>query len=90
MTKETFDNVFDAISDTPEEALNLKLRAALMHQLSNIIAENEWTQTEAAHHLGVTQPRISDLLRGKLSLFSLDMLVNMVAATGRKVTLEVA
>ena len=85
-----YKSAFDAIADTPEEALNLKLRAVLMRQLSGIIAENEWTQAEAAKQLGVTQPRISDLLRGKIDLFSLDMLVNMIAATGRDVTLKVA
>lgn len=51
--------------------------------------ENGWTQSEAAQRLGVTQPRVSDLLRGKLSKFSLDTLVNMLAALGEEVEIKV-
>lgn len=90
MKKQTFDDAFDAIADTPEEALNLKIRADLMRSLVDIIKSNGWTQGEAAEHLGVTQPRISDLQRGKITLFSLDALVNMIAATGNSVELKVA
>ncbi|MCG8050899.1 MAG: XRE family transcriptional regulator [Candidatus Thiodiazotropha endolucinida] len=89
MTKR-FDSVFDAISNTEQEALSLKLRASLMRELDEIIANEHWTQKQAAKQLGVTQPRISDLRRGKLSLFSLDTLVNMIAAAGRDVSLRVA
>ncbi|MEW8406747.1 MAG: XRE family transcriptional regulator [Candidatus Thiodiazotropha taylori] len=89
MTKR-FDSVFDAISNTEQEALSLKLRASLMRELDEIIAKEHWTQKQAAKQLGVTQPRISDLRRGKLSLFSLDTLVNMIAAAGRDVSVRVA
>ncbi|MES9831873.1 MAG: XRE family transcriptional regulator [Candidatus Thiodiazotropha sp. LLP2] len=89
MTKR-YKSVFDAIADTPEEALNMKLRTVLMREIVDIIESNHWTQKEAAKHLGVTQPRISDLQRGKLSLFSLDTLVNMVAATGGSIDMKVA
>ena len=80
-----FENVWDAIADTPEEAANLTLRSDLMDKIEGIIKENGWTQAEAAKHCGVTQPRINDLLRGRISRFSLDALVNIAAALGRKV-----
>lgn len=80
-----FANVWDAIADTPEEAANLTLRSDLMDKIEGIIKENGWTQAEAAKHCGVTQPRINDLLRGRISRFSLDALVNIAAALGRKV-----
>lgn len=87
---QVFDSVFDAIADTREEAMNLKLRAGLITQVINEIKVQGWTQRQAAERLGVTQPRISDLYQGKLSKFSLDALVNMLAAMGKKVELRVA
>ena len=80
-----FANVWDAIADTPEEAANLTLRSDLMMNIETIVKENGWTQAEAAKRCGVTQPRINDLLRGKIARFSLDALVNIAAALGRKV-----
>jgi predicted XRE-type DNA-binding protein len=82
---ETFASVWDAIADTPEEAANLRLRSELMDKITAILAEQGWTQAEAAAHCGVTQPRINDLLRGRISRFSLDALVNIAAALGRRV-----
>ena len=67
-------------ADTPEEAANLRVRAELMDKITAIIEERGWTQTEAAGHCGVTQPRINDLLRGRISRFSLDALVNIASA----------
>ena len=89
---ETYENVWDAIADTPGEAANLKARAELMHQIEAIVRANGWTQAEAAKRCGVTQPRISDLLRGRIARFSLDALVNIAAALGQnvRVTLEAA
>ncbi len=89
MSNETFDSVWDAIEDTPAEAQNMKLRSALMMALEAHIRAQGWTQAEAARQLQVTQPRVSDLLRGKINLFSLDTLVNMVAAVGMHVELHV-
>ncbi len=89
MTKK-YDSVFDAISDTPEEALSMKLRASLIHEIRAKVDAAGWTQKDAANHLGITQPRVSDLLSGKLSKFSLDALVNMLAALGSDVELRVA
>jgi predicted XRE-type DNA-binding protein len=85
---ETFDSVWDAIADTPAEAANLRLRSELMEQIGIIITERGWTQREAAEHGGVTQPRINDLLRGRISRFSLDALVNIAAALGLRVHLS--
>ena len=91
MTKpknESYANVWDALADTPEEAANLRARAELMQQIAAIVEENEWTQVEAAKNCGVTQPRINDLLRGRVSRFSLDALVNIATAIGRRVHVE--
>lgn len=80
-----FANVWDAIAETPEEAANLTLRSELMDEIEAIVKKNGWTQKEAAKRCGVTQPRINDLLRGRISRFSIDALVNIAAALGRKV-----
>lgn len=82
---EHFDDVWDAIAESPEEAANLKVRSDLMDQIDRIIKKNGWTQSEAAKRCGVSQPRINDLLRGRISRFSLDALVNIAAALGKKV-----
>jgi predicted XRE-type DNA-binding protein len=89
MTKR-YQSVFDAIADTPEEALNMKLRADLLREIRAKVEAAGWTQAETARHLGITQPRVSDLLNGKLSKFSLDALVNMLAVLGVSVELRVA
>ena len=80
-----FANVWDATAETPEEAANLTLRSDLMDEIEAIIKAGGWTQKEAAKRCGVSQPRINDLLRGRISRFSLDALVNIAAALGRKV-----
>jgi predicted XRE-type DNA-binding protein len=85
---ETYTTVWDAIADTPEEAANLRTRADLMRKIAAIIRENGWSQAEAARRCRVTQPRISDLLRGRISRFSLDALVNIATALGRRVHVE--
>lgn len=84
-----FANVWDAIADTPEEAANLTLRSELMDEIESIIKEGGWTQAEAAKRCGVTQPRINDLLRGRIARFSIDALVNIASALGRKVMLRI-
>ncbi|SMH37488.1 helix-turn-helix domain-containing protein [Mesorhizobium australicum] len=89
MSKDTFDSVWDALEETPAEAENMKLRSTLMMALEQHIRAKDWTQAEAARRLGVTQPRVSDLLRGKINLFALDSLVNMVAAAGLHVEVQV-
>ena len=89
MKEETFANVWDAIEDDPAVAENLKLRSSLMIELERHIKREGWTQAQAAKALGVTQPRISNLLRGKIGAFSLDLLVKMANTAGLRVTLRV-
>jgi len=89
MTMQTFSSVWDAIEDTPQQAENMKLRSSLMQALSEHIREAGLNQGQAARLLGVTQPRISDLMRGKINLFGLDALVNMTVAAGLHVHLQV-
>jgi predicted XRE-type DNA-binding protein len=84
----SFASVWDAIADTPEEAANLQARAELMRQITAIIKAKGWKQTEAAARCGVTQPRMNDLLRGRVSRFSLDALVTIATALGRRVRIE--
>lgn len=88
MSSKSFASVRDAVEDTAAE--NMKLRSALMMALEQRIKNQGWTQAQAARQLGVTQPRISDRLRGKIDLFSLDTLVNMVTAAGLHVELRIA
>lgn len=89
MSNERFDNVWDAIENTPEEAENMKLRSTLMLALKDHISRIGLSQSQAAKLFGVTQPRISDLMRGKINLFGLDALVNMAAAAGLHVEMHV-
>ncbi len=89
MSNEQFASVWDAIEDTHEEAENMKLRSGLMMALKNHITRVGLSQTQAAKLFGVTQPRVSDLMRGKISLFGLDALVNMAAAAGLHVEMRV-
>jgi predicted XRE-type DNA-binding protein len=89
MSKKRYASVWDAIEDTPAEAENMKLRSALMIVLNEYIKGEGWTQAEAAQRLGVTQPRVSDLMRGKIDLFGLDTLVNMATSVGLKVQMHV-
>lgn len=89
MSNQRFPNVWDAIEDTPEEAENMKLRSVLMTALKNHIARSAMSQAQAAKLFGVTQPRISDLMRGKINLFGLDALVNMVTAAGLHIEMRV-
>ena len=89
MSNQRFASVWDAIEDTPEEAENMKLRSVLMTALKNQITRAEMSQAQAAKLFGVTQPRISDLMRGKINLFGLDALVNMATAAGLNIEMRV-
>ncbi len=82
---ESYASVWDAIADTPEEAANLSARAELMQMIASRLQQQSWTQAESARRCGVTQPRINDLLRGRVSRFSLDALVNIASALGFRV-----
>jgi predicted XRE-type DNA-binding protein len=89
MSNKRFASVWDAIEDTPEEAENMKLRSALMMALKAQLLRSNLTQAQIAKLFGVTQPRVSDLLRGKINLFGLDALVNMAVAAGLRVRMSV-
>jgi predicted XRE-type DNA-binding protein len=89
MTTEVFDSVWDALEDTPAEAENMKLRSSLMIAISEAVSGWSVTQTDAARRLGVTQPRLNDLLRGRVGKFSLDALVELAARAGLAVHLEI-
>ena len=82
-------NVFEDLGFSKEEAENLRVRSVLMGNLRSIIEAEGLTQAQAASLFGVTQPRVSDLVRGKIELFSIDPLVNILAAAGRQVDVSI-
>ncbi len=89
MSNQEFASVWDAIEDTPAEAENMKLRSILMTALRDHITKAQMSQAQAAKLFGVTQPRVSDLMRGKINLFGLDALVNMATAAGLHIEMRV-
>jgi predicted XRE-type DNA-binding protein len=89
MSQTRFDSVWEAIEDTPEAAENMRLRSVLMMALKNHLTQSGMSQAEAARLLGVTQPRVSDLMRGKINLFGLDALVNMATAAGLHIEMRI-
>lgn len=82
-------NVFRDVGFPPDEAHNLLLRAELMMRVERFVKEHGLTQAAAAKALGVTQPRLNQLLKGKIELFSLDALVRMLANAGLRVEMTV-
>ena len=90
MSKKRFANVWGAIEDSPAQTENMRLRSILMMALKDHIVSIGLSQAETAKLLGVTQPRVSDLLRGKIELFGLDTLVNMIGAAGLRVEARVS
>ena len=83
-------NVFADLGFPPEEAAILAMRADLMAQLRLVIEKRNWTQVEAAQVLGISQSRVSDLMRGKWDKFSLDMLVTLATRAGLHCELKLA
>jgi len=83
-------NVFEDLGFDREEAEHLRIRSALMATLRKLIESKRMTQAQAATLFGVTQPRVSDLVRGKIDLFSIDMLVDMLARAGFQVKVQMA
>jgi len=81
-------NLFRDLGFGPKEAESLRLRAELMVELKRLIQARRTTQNSAAKVFGVTQPRVSDLVRGRIDLFSMEALVNMLARIGRRVELK--
>ena len=89
MSHKEFASVWDAIEDAPAAAENMKLRSVLMMTLKDHIVRAGLSQTQTAKRFGVTQPRISDLMRGKIDLFAIDTLVNMATAAGLQVEMRI-
>jgi predicted XRE-type DNA-binding protein len=87
---QTFTRVFDALADTPAEAANLKARAEILSALVATVGAWGVSQEAAAARLGITRPRLNDLLRGKLGKFSLDALVNLATAAGLSLEIRIS
>ena len=90
MKRQSFDNVWDALSDWPEEAASMTMRSNLLIAIEQRVRSWKLTQAAAAQRLGVTQPRLNDLLQGKIAKFSLDMLVDLAAKAGLSVQIKIA
>ena len=90
MEQQAFENVWDALSNSPEEAANLTMRADLLIAIEKQIKGWKLTQVQAAQKLGLTQPRLSDLLRNKINNFSLDSLINIARLSGLDIQLQIA
>jgi predicted XRE-type DNA-binding protein len=82
MASIVFENTFDAVTDDPVKAAELETRAQMMIILRDMIDEQGWTQAEAAKYLGLTQPRVSDLKKGKIGKFSIDKLFSCLIRLG--------
>ena len=89
MKTQTFANVWDALEDSPEDAANMTLRSDVMFLLNETVRSWNLPQAQAARRLGITQPRLNDLLRGKINKFSLDTLLTLAMRAGLKVKVEV-
>lgn len=85
---ESYTSVWDAIADTPEQAANLRTRSELLRQINAIVKDSKWTTAEAAQQCGLTNPRMLDLFDGCVSQFSLDALIDIATALGRRVHVE--
>jgi len=90
MTRKRFSSVWDAIEDSATVATSMKLRAELTSEIIERISERKLTQARTAQLIGVTQPRISDLMRGRLDLFSLDTLVDIADRVGLRTRMIVS
>jgi predicted XRE-type DNA-binding protein len=86
---QTFDNVWDALTDNPEEAATMTMRSDAMLAVSEAVKSWKTTQAAAARRLGITQPRLNDLLRGRIDKFSLDSLLVLARRAGLKVRLDI-
>lgn len=88
MTTKSYASIWDALEDTPQAAASMRARSAVMMELSKVIERRGMTQADAAALFGVTQLRISDLVRGKIELFSLDTLIDMATTAGMTQTVK--
>jgi len=90
MEIQTFANVWDALEDTPEEAAHMTIRSNLLIAIGQRVRSWNVTQSEAARRLGTTQPRLNDLLRGRITNFSLEALITLPGKAGLAVRLDIA
>lgn len=90
MKVQQYQSVWDAIEDDPVQSANLKLRSQLMIAITEYVEQSGLTQAQAAKKLGTTQPRLNDVLKGKIEKCTVDRLVNMLGAVGFKVDLSVS
>ena len=90
MERQSYANVWDAIEDTPAEALNMTMRSSLLIVIEQRVRGWDVTQAEAARRLGISQPRLNDLLHGCIAKFSLDALINLATQAGLGVRLDIA
>ena len=89
MKEQRFKSVWDAIESSPTEAANMKARSEVLMAIRKVVDGWDVTQAEAARKLGINQPRMNDLLRGKIDKFSLDALMNLAARAGLSVQVKV-
>ena len=89
MEQQVFDSVWDALENSPSEAANMRLRSELMIAVEQAVTAWGITQAEAARRLDLTQPRLDDLLKGRVGKFSLDALINIAGKAGLAVRLEI-
>jgi len=89
MARQTFASVWDAIEDTAADAANMRARSELMIAVCSKVEGWKVSQTEAARRLGLTQPRLNDLMRGRIDKFSLDALINLAKPAGLAVQLKI-
>lgn len=89
MARQSFDNVWDALEDTQVEAASMTMRSNLMIAIERQIQKWKLTQAASARRLGITQPRLNDLLRGKIEKFSLDTLVDLAGKAGVEVHMQI-
>jgi predicted XRE-type DNA-binding protein len=89
-TVRTFASVWDALEETPEDAANMRLRSALTTAVRDAIEAWQLTQAQAAKRLKITQPRLNDLMRGRIGKFSLDALIVLAERSGLSVRMAIA
>lgn len=90
MERQKFGNIWDVLEDSPAEAANMSMRASLMIAIEQKVRSWKVTQSEASRRLGITQPRLSDLMKGRVANFSLDALVALAAQAGLSLRLDIA
>lgn len=89
MKRQRFNSIWDAIESSPAQAANMKARSKMMLAIRDTVESWDVTQAAAAKRLGLTQPRMNDLVRGRINKFSLDALINVAARAGLSIRVEV-